>query len=160
MELGRATGPTAAARSDLPPLPAAVPRALTPSADPDLMTAVGQLDDPAGRCAITILRGTGLRLGEPLDLEPDYVIDYRDHGTWLRVPFGKLNTERTVPLDQPSLDAFDNWANHRGHSRPSSTPARADQSGSWRLFSRVGRGSLGTLTWTPVWLSVSGRAVV
>jgi integrase len=105
-------------RSDLPRLPEAVPRALTPDADRDLMIAVAHLGDPASRCAITILRGTGLRLGELLDLELDCVIDYTDHGTWLRVPLGKLNTERTVPLDPATLDAFDEWVGHRGHSRP------------------------------------------
>jgi site-specific recombinase XerD len=105
-------------RSDLPRLPEAVPRALTPNADRDLMLAVDQLDDPAARCAIKILRGTGLRLGELLDLELDCLIDYADHGTWLRVPLGKLNTERTVPLDQLTIDAFDEWTTHRGRTRP------------------------------------------
>jgi integrase len=56
-------------RSDLPRSPEAVPRALSPDGDRDLMTAVDQLDDPAARCAIKILRRTGLRLGELLDLE-------------------------------------------------------------------------------------------
>ncbi len=90
-------------RSDLPRLPATVPRALTPAVDRDLMTAVDELDDPAARCAIKILRGTGLRLGELLDLELDCLIDYADRGTWLRVPLGKLNAERTFPsTSQPS----------------------------------------------------------
>lgn len=82
------------------------------------MTAVEQLDDLAARCAIKVLRGTGLRLGELLDLELDCLIDYAGHGTWLRVPLGKLNNERTVPLDEPTIDAFDQWAKHRGRSRP------------------------------------------
>ena len=105
-------------RSDLPRLPEAVPRALSPDADRDLMAAVDQLDDPAARCAIKILRGTGLRLGELLDLELDCVINHADHGTWLRVPLGKLNNERTVPLDQPTLDALDEWVSRRGRCRP------------------------------------------
>lgn len=105
-------------RSDLPRLPEAVPRALSPDGDRDLMAAVDQLDDPAARYAIKILRGTGLRLGELLDLELDCVIDYADHGAWLRVPLGKLNNERTVPLDQPTLDAFDDWVSRRSRCRP------------------------------------------
>src|SRR5690606_6835659 len=36
-------------RSDLPRLPAAVPRALSPDADRDLMAAVSELDDVAAR---------------------------------------------------------------------------------------------------------------
>jgi hypothetical protein len=82
------------------------------------MAAIDRLDDPAVRCAIKILRGTGLRLGELLDLQLDCLVDYASHGTWLRVPLGKFNTERTVPLDQPTLDAFDEWARHRGRCRP------------------------------------------
>ena len=73
--------------------------------DRDLMTALVQLDDPSARCAIKILRRTGLRLGELLDLELDCVIDYAEHRAWLRVPLGKRDNERTVPLDQPTLDA-------------------------------------------------------
>ncbi len=105
-------------RSDLPRLPAAVPRALSAAHDRDLMAAVNELDDIAARCAITILRGTGLRTGELLDLELGSLIDYHGHGTWLRVPVGKLNTERTVPLDEPTLAAFDEWSQHRQPSRP------------------------------------------
>lgn len=105
-------------RSDLPRLPEAVPRALAPGDDRDLMAAVAELDDIAARCAITILRGTGLRIGELLDLELDCLIDYAGHGTWLRVALGKLNTERTVPLDDATLAAFDEWSQHRTPSRP------------------------------------------
>lgn len=105
-------------RSDLPRLPTAVPRALTPDADRDLMAAVDALPDPAVRCAIRVLRGTGMRLGELLDLELDCLIDYHSHGTWLRVPLGKLNSERTVPLDETTLAAFDEWITIRGPSRP------------------------------------------
>lgn len=112
-------------RSDLPRLAAAVPRALSVAADRDLMAAVAELDDVAARCAITVLRGTGLRLGELLDLELDSLIDYHGHGTWLRVPVGKLNTERTVPIDEPTLAAFDEWSQHRGSSRPLRHPRTA-----------------------------------
>lgn len=109
-------------RSDLPRLPVAVPRALDPAADRDLMAAVADLDDVAARCAITILRGTGIRTGELLDLELDCLADYHGHGTWLRVPVGKLNTERNVPVDDATLAAFDEWTRHRGRSRPLEHP--------------------------------------
>jgi integrase len=109
-------------RSDVPRLARAVPRALSPADDRDLMAAVAQLDDVAARCAITILRGTGMRSGELLDLELDCLADYHDHGTWLRVPVGKLNTERSVPVDETTLAAFDEWTRHRGRSRPLEHP--------------------------------------
>lgn len=109
-------------RSDLPRLSTAVPRALSPDADRDLMAAVDELDDVAARCAIKILRGTGIRSGELLDLELDCLANYHGHGTWLRVPVGKLNTERTLPVDEPTLAAFDEWSHRRGRSRPLQHP--------------------------------------
>lgn len=102
---------------DVPRLDRPLPRALAPDADRDLMAAIHELDDPFARCAITILRGTGIRLGELLDLELDCLWDTPTHGTWLRVPLGKLATERTVPLDEPTLAALDEWAARRGPQR-------------------------------------------
>ncbi len=105
-------------RSDLPKIPTPVPRALPPLVDAALMEGVAGIPDPASRCAIQILRGTGMRLGELLDLELDCLIDFQQHGSWLRVPIGKLNTERTVPLDDNTLRAFDEWVALRGRQRP------------------------------------------
>ena len=39
-------------------------------------------------------------------------------GTWLKVPLGKLATERMVPLDAATLAALDEWAQQRGTHRP------------------------------------------
>jgi site-specific recombinase XerD len=103
--------------SDLPKLLHHVPRALTPTVDLALMAGVAQLDDVAARSAIRILRGTGMRLGELLELELDCLLDFPSRGTWLRVPIGKLGTERTVPLDDETLAAFDEWMARRGRQR-------------------------------------------
>ena len=82
------------------------------------MAAVANLDDPFARAGLQVLRGTGLRVGELLDLEVNAVIDYGPSGTWLRVPLGKLATERSVPLDGPTLAVLDQWAHQRGAHRP------------------------------------------
>jgi hypothetical protein len=82
------------------------------------MAAIAELDDPFARIGLTVLRGTGLRIGELLDLELDCVVDYGPSGSWLRVPLGKLNNERAVPLDQATLDALDDWLARRNHQRP------------------------------------------
>ena len=103
--------------SDLPRLPQHVPRALAPPVDVALMAGVAQLDDVAARSAIRILRGTGMRLGELIELELDCLLDFTGRGTWLRVPIGKLGTERTVPLDEDTLSAFDDWMACRGRQR-------------------------------------------
>ena len=102
---------------DIPRLDKPLPRALPPDADRDLMAAIGRLDDPFARIGLTLLRGTGIRLGELLDLELDCVWDSPSHGSWLKVPLGKLGTERTVPLDAATLDALDEWMNLRGPQR-------------------------------------------
>ena len=102
---------------DIPKLPDLLPRALPPDIDTALMTAIAGLDDPAARAGLTILRGTGLRIGELLDLELACVMDYAASGTWLRVPLGKLNNERSVPLDDVTLAAIDEWMSQRGTQR-------------------------------------------
>src|SRR5207249_9516881 len=88
-----------------------------PDCDRDLMAAISELADPFARTGLTVLRGTGIRLGELLDLELDCIWDSASHGSWLKVPLGKLATERTVPLDEPTLAALDEWMTRRGPQR-------------------------------------------
>jgi site-specific recombinase XerD len=103
--------------TDIPRLDKPLPRALPPDTDRDLMTSIGRLADPFARTGLTLLRGTGIRLGELLDLELDCVWDSASHGSWLKVPLGKLATERTVPLDTATLAALDEWIAQRGPQR-------------------------------------------
>jgi len=103
--------------SDLPRMPEPMPRALAPDTDRALMTAIAALDDPFARCGLTVLRATGMRAGELLDLELDCTVDFGAHGTWLRVPLGKLGTERMVPLDPEPLTLLDAWIANRGPQR-------------------------------------------
>jgi integrase len=103
--------------SDIPRLDRPMPKALPPDVDRDLMAAVAGLADPFARHGLAILRGTGMRLGELLDLELDCLWDFGDRGTWVKVPLGKLGTERTVPLDEPTLADFDAWMAQRGPQR-------------------------------------------
>lgn len=111
--------------SDVPRLPRPLPRALAPDVDHALMSAVADLEDLFARSAITLLRTAGLRLGECLDLELGCVVDYGPTGSWLRVPLGKLGTERAVPLSGEALAALDAWAAQRGRNAPTPTRGRA-----------------------------------
>ncbi len=104
--------------ADVPKLDQPLPRALPPDVDAAIMNAVADLDDRFARVGLTVLRGAGLRVGELLDLEVGSIIDYGPAGTWLKVPLGKLATERLVPLDATTLDALDEWAQQRGTHRP------------------------------------------
>ncbi len=108
--------------SDVPRLPRPLPRALAPDVDRALMAAVERLADPFARTALTLLRRAGLRLGECLDLELDGVVDYGQSGTWLRVPLGKLASERMVPLEPATVELLDAWAANRGSQRPQPHP--------------------------------------
>jgi len=103
--------------TDIPRPPRELPRALAPDADAALMAAAASLDDAFARTGLTVLRGCGLRIGELLDLELNCVADYGQTGHWLKVPLGKLNTERSVPLDAPTLAAITDWVSHRGTER-------------------------------------------
>jgi integrase len=108
--------------TDIPRQPDSLPRALPPDIDAAIMAAVTDLDDVFARVALTVLRHTGLRIGELLDLELDHIVDYATNGTWLRVPLGKLNNERSVPLDNTALEAFDEWLTQRAPHRPRAHP--------------------------------------
>lgn len=103
--------------SDVPRPPRVLPRALPPDVDQALMDAVGRLEDRFARIGLTVLRGAGLRMGELLDLELDCVCDYGAAGSWLRVPLGKLDEERSVPLDEATLAAIEEWKAGRGPQR-------------------------------------------
>jgi integrase len=104
--------------ADVPKLDQPLPRALAPDVDAAVMNAVARLQDPFARVGLTVLRGAGLRAGELLDLELGSIIDYGPAGTWLKVPLGKLATERMVPLSAATLAALDEWVALRGMHRP------------------------------------------
>lgn len=112
--------------SDLPRLPEPMPRALPPDVDRALMAAVADLDDLFTRTGLRLLRATGLRVGELLDLELDCLVDFAGHGTWLRVPEGKLGTERMVPWNQTSWPSWTPGPHSGIRSGPFRIPATAD----------------------------------
>jgi integrase len=87
---------------DVPRLPRPLPQALDPAADRDHIAAVAELDDPFARCGLTILRGTGMRLGELLDLELDCLWDFASHGTWVKVPSASSARGRHSALRLPA----------------------------------------------------------
>ena len=108
--------------SDIPRPPKLLPRTLGPADDAALMAAVAELDDRFACDGLTALRGTGLRIGELLDLELTHLVDYQENGVWLQVPLGKLNTQRAVPIDGPALAAFEDWLGRREPCRALPAP--------------------------------------
>lgn len=105
-------------RSDVPRLPRPLPRYLPPDADRRLATQLTISSNRLAADALLLQRACGLRIGELLDLELDCVHESPGNGSWLKVPLGKLKTERMVPLDDDTLDLLDRISTTRSPGRP------------------------------------------
>src|SRR5437879_7177777 len=77
-----------------------------------LLRAARADTDPFARLCVEVLARTGLRRGEFIDLTVDAVVQIGS-AYWLRVPVGKLHSDRYIPL-HPQLKAlFDEWLSRR-----------------------------------------------
>jgi integrase len=103
---------------DVPRLPRALPRYLPPDADRRLSAALHASPNRLRADALLLQRASGLRIGELLDLELDCVHEIPDSGAWLKVPLGKLDTERMVPIDDETLEIIDRIVTHRSPGQP------------------------------------------
>jgi integrase len=103
---------------DVPRLPRALPRYLPPDADRQLSAALHASSNRLRADALLLLRATGMRIGELLDLELDCVHEVPGAGAWLKVPLGKLDTERMVPIDNETLELVDRIVAHRSPGKP------------------------------------------
>jgi site-specific recombinase XerD len=91
-------------REDFPPVPVYLPRALSVDDDQRLQQQLRRSEgwEPS---ALLLLRLTGMRIGECMDL-PATCLRQIGPDTWgVHVPLGKLHTERLVPADQEILAA-------------------------------------------------------
>ena len=88
--------------SDLPKLPKYLPRPIPPDVD-----AVLQRRFKKSKCTyqlgLLLMRRTGLRIGELISLPFHCVRTDNAGNTLLKVPLGKLATERLVPLDPKTI---------------------------------------------------------
>ncbi len=83
---------------DFPTQPSYLPRPLSLPEDQRLQQQLGQTDDLAAN-AFLLLRATGLRIGECVDLPLDCLRQVVPDQWALHVPLGKMYTERLVPAD-------------------------------------------------------------
>jgi integrase len=105
-------------RDDTPKLPRALPRYLPVDVDRRLTEALTtRPENTLAAAALRLQRACGLRIGELLDLELDCVHDLPEHGSWLKVPLGKLDTERMIPIDTEISDLIDHIIEHRSPGR-------------------------------------------
>jgi site-specific recombinase XerD len=103
---------------DAPKLPHPLPRYLPPDQERALLRALEDSPNRLRADALLLLRATGMRIGELVDLELDCVHEVPGQGAWLKVPLGKLLTERMVPIDEETLKLVDQIAAHRSPGRP------------------------------------------
>ena len=83
---------------DIPSADRCLPRPLTSEQDRLIQQELLRRDDLVGN-ALLLLRHTGMRIGECLDLPLD-CLRHISHDQWaVHVPLGKLRTERLVPVD-------------------------------------------------------------
>jgi integrase len=100
-------------RSDILRLPRPLPRYLPPDADRRLAAALEDSPCRLAADALLLWRACGLGIGELTDLELDCVHEVPGQGAWLKVPLGKLDTERMVPLDEETVTIIDRMVSHR-----------------------------------------------
>jgi site-specific recombinase XerD len=103
---------------DSPRLPRPLPRYLPPDTDRRLVEALEASPNRLRADALLLARATGVRIGELLDLELDAVHEVLGQGAWLKVPLGKLATERMVPLDDDTVALIDRIVEYRSPGRP------------------------------------------
>ena len=103
---------------DIPKLPRALPRYLPADADRLIIEALHASPNRLFADALLLARATGLRIGELRDLELDCVHEVPGTGAWLKVPLGKLGTERMVPLDDETVTLIDRIAQTRSPGQP------------------------------------------
>jgi len=103
---------------DAPKLPHSLPRYLPPDQERALLAALENSPHRLRADALLLLRATGMRIGELTVLELDCVHEVPGSGAWLKIPLGKLLTERMVPIDDETVELIDRIVAHRSAGRP------------------------------------------
>jgi integrase len=97
---------------DLPRLDEPLPRFLDDGAATKLLQAARADEDPFVRVAVELLARTGMRKGELVDLTVDAIVQIGS-AFWLRIPIGKLRTDRYIPLHPQLKQLLDDWIAER-----------------------------------------------
>ena len=93
---------------DIPIKDRPLPRFLDDGAAAKLLRAAREHPDPFVRVCVETLARTGLRKSELLGLTVDATVRIGS-AWWLRVPLGKLHTDRFIPLHPAVKDLLDQW---------------------------------------------------
>src|SRR5438876_11875020 len=93
---------------DIPKKPEPLPKFLDDRDAARLMAAARASADSRDRLVVELLARTGMRAGELAGLDADAVVQI-GAGHWLRIPLGKLRTDRHVPLHPELVDLLAAW---------------------------------------------------
>jgi site-specific recombinase XerD len=93
--------------TDLPKMDEPLPKFLDDDQAAKFMAAAVRLD-PQRRLIVEMLARTGLRVTEFCELTDDAIVKMNDTN-WLRVPVGKLHTDRYVPLHPSLIELHRDW---------------------------------------------------
>lgn len=116
-------------RSKLPQVPEYLPRPLSGENDLHLQRLLRESTSPKAPMFL-LLRQTGMRISELINLPPDCVWSDLKNEKYLKVPLGKMNTERLVPLCEESVSLIDSLRkthNETRHPRLIAMPGRMTQ---------------------------------
>ena len=93
--------------TDLPKMDEPLPKFLDDDQAARFMAAAVRLD-PQRRLVVEMLARTGLRVTEFCELTHDAIVKMNETN-WLRVPVGKLHTDRYVPLHPSLIELHRTW---------------------------------------------------
>ncbi len=106
-------------RKDIPPSQRYLPRPLAPAVDRRLMKELRRKGDLVS-LGLILARRTGVRLGELRRLELECLTEHKDGMLSIRVPLGKLHSEREIPVDRRTAGLIRLIRRKRG-KRPATT---------------------------------------
>ncbi len=119
-------------RRDFPHLDKYLPRPLSPE-DDRLICEELRKKGTVEATALLLMRATGMRVGECLNLAVDCFRDLGDQQWAIRVPLGKMHTERLVPLDAHSRSLIEHLDDLRNRA-----PAKARKLSTFLLMREDG----------------------
>lgn len=117
---GHPLSPDLIRREDIPRLSRYLPKPLSLEDDQRLEPQLRCINDLESNILL-LIRFTGMRIGECIDLPVDCLRQLSPEQWSLQVPLGKLHTERCVPIDEDTRLILDRILAFRALFRPSCT---------------------------------------
>jgi integrase len=112
-------------KGDFPERDEPLPRFLDDPTAAKFMAALGRDPNQRRRLMVELLARTGMRAGELAALESDAMVRIGDTH-WLRIPIGKLHSDRYVPLHPILVELINHWLAARPPSRSGRLVERND----------------------------------